>query len=46
MKVIPKIDIPGAETLSPLDMNQIHFETGKHSEVQQPASDPVKPSSR
>ena len=40
MKNIPKIDLPGAVTLTPMDMNKIHFETGKHSPVD-PASDPV-----
>lgn len=35
MKKIAKPDatqIPGAEVLSPLEMNKIHFETGLHSE--------------
>ncbi len=40
MKSIPKIDLPGAVTLTPMEMNKIHLETGKHSPVK-PASDPV-----
>lgn len=35
MKTIAHIDLdklPGAKTLSPMDMNKIRFETGLHSE--------------
>lgn len=40
MKTIEKIDIKGAKILTPLEMNAIHFETGKQTPV--PTADPVK----
>lgn len=31
MKKIPHVDLPGAQVLTPLQMNAIHFDTGEHS---------------
>lgn len=33
MKTIPEIDLKDAETLSALDMNIIHFDTGDNSNL-------------
>lgn len=33
MKKIEKIEIAGATKLTAMDMNKIHFETGKHSDA-------------
>lgn len=30
--IVPKVDLPGSRKLSPMEMNKIVFETGKHSE--------------
>lgn len=35
MKIIKKIEIDGAVKLSPMEMNKIHFDSGKHSEASQ-----------
>ncbi len=32
MMTIPPVDLPGARKLTPLEMNKIIFETGKHSD--------------
>lgn len=32
MKKIAKTDLPGAKILTPLEMNRIIFETGRHSD--------------
>lgn len=41
MKTIPEIDLKDAVTLSPLDMNVIHFDTGDNSNL---LADAVTPS--
>lgn len=43
MKAIDKTKIPGATLLTPLDMNRIHFETGRHTEVAGSNADTLTP---
>lgn len=42
MKTIEDIRIPGAQKLTPLEMNSIYFETGRHTPLVTPSgADPV-----
>ena len=42
MKTIENIQLPGARKLSPLEMNRIYFETGRHTPLTTPSgADPV-----
>lgn len=38
MKLIPKLNLPDATVLTPMDMNAIHFETGDHTPVNTPST--------
>lgn len=33
IKILPRVEIAGAEKLSPADMNKIHFDSGRHSSL-------------
>ena len=36
MKTIKKVELSGAEKLTPIEMNKIYFETGRHTPMGSP----------